>query len=353
MERNVISEKARDCDSLFFVRALPSEYLVEIGKERVSAVLGGKRFRLFRKFLKIPASVQVVRFSVNNHSKNYQGLLIEGYACWRINPERAEQAVNTLDFYDASDPMQKTADNLQAICTEAIRHIVTNMDIEEALKNKERIASELKTHLLSIEQRWGITFDQVGIEHIKILSDKVFNDLQAKERDKLRLDASLSRFETDEKIQKASAEFEKTTQKTKLDTQKAQKLLEFEHEKDVREKESELKARTHEIEHKMALDKLAREQEEIAGQKQVALELLEKEKAALECKMLQEDKRLDVLRREREIANMVTLEVAVVDFLDKLPECLAALDIEQFNVDLSSDTIESVFRKAAALLKSE
>lgn len=328
MERNVIRDKSEDFDSLFFVRALPNEYLVEIGRKRARPVLGGKRFRLFRRFLKIPASVQVIKFSVNNHSKNYQGIQVEGYACWRIDPGRVEHAVTALDFYNAFDPMHKTSEDLRTICTEAIRHIVANLDIEEALKNKNEIARQLKTHLGDIERRWAILFDQVGIEHIQILSDKVFADLQAKERDKLRLDAALSRFDADRKINDAGTLFKK----------------------EEREKQVELEKRNLELAHGLEMEKMASRLEEIEKQKELEMGLLEKEKASLQRSFMAEKQKLALEREKREIDNAVSRELVLLRLIEALPGCAEALHVDRLDVSLGPGRIEQSLARAAELL---
>ena len=91
-----------------FETALPNEYLVEIGRRKVSLQLGGRRFRLFKKFIRVPASVQTLRFSTDNANQDYQGIGIEGYANWRIDPANPETAIHALDFFDENDPMART-----------------------------------------------------------------------------------------------------------------------------------------------------------------------------------------------------------------------------------------------------
>jgi hypothetical protein len=108
----------------FFETALPNEYLVEIGRRRVSLQLGGRRFRMFRKFIRIPASVQTLRFSTDNANQDYQGIGIEGYANWRIDPVNPETAIHALDFFDENDPMARTNAGLRTICVEAARHVI-------------------------------------------------------------------------------------------------------------------------------------------------------------------------------------------------------------------------------------
>ena len=85
-------KRRKKLSGVFFEVALPNEYLVPMGQKRVKPILGGKRFRLFRKFLRVPASVETLYFKTDNANMHYQGIGIEGYASWRIDPARPEVA---------------------------------------------------------------------------------------------------------------------------------------------------------------------------------------------------------------------------------------------------------------------
>lgn len=61
--RPVQPKKINDIGSWFFIYALPNEYILPIGVDGAKPVLGGRFFRLGRKFLKVPASVETVYFT--------------------------------------------------------------------------------------------------------------------------------------------------------------------------------------------------------------------------------------------------------------------------------------------------
>jgi flotillin len=191
---------------IFFERALPNQYLVVVGRKNVKPVLGGKKFRWFNKFIHVPAFVQRLKFSTDNANVDYQGIEIQGYASWRINPQNPEKSISTLDFFDDNDPMEKTNEELKTICIEAVRHTIANMTIDDALKKKDDIAQSLFVQLKTIEEKWGIIFDQVGIEQVRVMSGKLFQDLQSDFRSKLRLSASASQLQTDREIAKLNNE---------------------------------------------------------------------------------------------------------------------------------------------------
>jgi hypothetical protein len=158
--RPVQPKKINDIGTLFFIYALPNEYILPIGVDGAKLVLGGRFFKIGRKFLKVPASVETVYFTSDNANRNYQGLKIDGYAVWRVDPQRPEVAMRSLDFFDQIQPMDNTNWILQTICTEAIRHIIANITIDDALRKKNEIADQLKNQLTHVQNSWGIVFDQ-------------------------------------------------------------------------------------------------------------------------------------------------------------------------------------------------
>lgn len=232
--RPVQPKKINDIRSLCFVYALPNEYILPIGIDGAKPVLGGRFFRLGRRFLKVPASVETVYFTSDNANRNYQGLKIDGYAVWRVDPQRPEVAMRSLDFFDQVQPMDNTNRILQTICTEAIRHIIANITIDDALRKKNEIADQLRNQLTHVQDSWGIVFDQVGIERITILSSEVFDDLQQKNRDELRYAAANSKMETDQLIEQRKAEYLRETEKTQTQSQRESRILKSTTETEIR-----------------------------------------------------------------------------------------------------------------------
>ena len=230
-------KKPRRYSGLFFERALPNEYLVVIGKSKIKPILGGKKFRWFNKFIHVPAYVQRLKFLTDNANIHYQGIEIQGYASWRIHPEHPEKSLSTLDFFNENDPMAKTNDELKTICIEAVRHVIANMTIDDALKKKDDIADRLFVQLKTIEDKWGIVFDQVGIEQVRIMSSTLFQDLQSEFRSKLRLNAEIANIETNREISKRKIETEETDSKEQLESKEKLDLLRIESDTKIRKKE--------------------------------------------------------------------------------------------------------------------
>lgn len=62
-------------------------------------------------------------FETDNANVDYQGIGIDGFASWRINPDAPEKSIITLDFFDEDNPMARTNHELKTICVEAVRHV--------------------------------------------------------------------------------------------------------------------------------------------------------------------------------------------------------------------------------------
>ena len=377
--------------SLLYEHALPNEYIVQIGVRGAVPVLGGRFLKLGKKFLKFPAAVQTVYFTSDNANKNYQGLRIDGYACWRIDPEKPDLAAKSLDFSDQDNPMGNTNRILRTICTEAIRHLIANITIEEALTKKDEIGRDLKAQLQRIERTWGILFDQVGIERVTILSSQVFDDLQQKTRDALRLTATESRLETDREIERKKADYTEEMERLERQSEKEARILRATSESEIHKieleeqtkreaeerkaeedrhraqaefsiKAAETEARVSESRTKSDLikaeaehNKAVREQEFAALRSQQTLEeerRLENERLAAEMERsaarfaqtlkerletAQADhetdlKRLERLGVEEELRNRLSSNRVLADLVDRLPEIASAIGIDRYTV---------------------
>jgi len=229
-------KKRKKYAGFLFERALPNEYLVAIGKKNSIPILGGKRFKWFKKFVHVPAFVQRLKFSTDNANIHYQGIEIVGYASWRINPESPEKSISTLDFFDEHNPMEKTNEELKTICIEAVRHVIANMTIDDALKKKDDIAESLIIQLRTIENKWGIIFDQVGIEQVRIMSDSLFHNLQSEFRSKLQLSAEISDMETQREIARIKNETHEKNMKEKLETDQKLEMIRIENANIIKKK---------------------------------------------------------------------------------------------------------------------
>ncbi len=335
---------------LFFERALPNEYLVAVGKKDTKPVLGGKKFKWFNRFIRVPAYVQRLKFVTDNANVDYQGIGIEGYATWRIDPERPEKSISTLDFFGQTDPMNKTNEELKTICIEAVRHVIANMSIDDALKKKDDIAENLKNQLKVIEEKWGIIFDQVGIEKVTVMSNKLFADLQSDFRSKLKLEAERSKMLTDREIAKEQNSINEKNSLEQLETHRKLELIKIDNKTKIQERELTENMQI-EIQKQRMKEAAFRnemifnmEQEEKRHELEVLKKNLELALNELETKTLSAQNGLEDLKNEitKKQLNMDELSTRVAqiytddklksDFITALPKIFAALKIENYSV---------------------
>lgn len=342
--------KRRKLSGLLFETALPNEYLVEVGRRTVKPVLGGRRFRLFKKFLRIPASVETLYFSTDNANVNYQGIGVEGYASWRIDPERPEVAVTTLDFFDEDDPMFDTNFKLTTICVEAVRHVIANMSIDDALRKKDEIGENLKLQLKKFEEKWGIVFDQVGIEKVRIMSERLFEDLQAEYRNQLRLNVESTRIETDREIAGKENATRELTESEQMETEKKLSLRKSGNESQVNQDRLEKEQQLAEQERIIREDRFRKDaqfqQEQHAKNYETEMkeQELKNQLQALETNVLGNEleietirsqiseRKLDVMKLKRLIEQEHTPEQLSHELISALPGIYSALKIDNYSI---------------------
>ena len=349
--------RRRKLSGWFFESALPNEYLVQIGTGLPRPVLGGRKLRLlgFRRFLRIPASVQTLEFATDNANIHFQGLGIEGFAAWQIDAKNPARALTTLDVFDENDPMARTNHELRTICVEAVRHVIANMTIEDAHRKKEEIARELKLQLQQVEESWGIVFHQVGIRQVKIMSESVFHDLQAKYRNELRLESERTELQTNRQIEqeknavREKNEMERLTvdhnlekaaqeKQTLLNTMRIAdgqriKLVEQENLSELHRTDLEGRRESAELEHEVEVRRM---QLEMERKRDLELELLN---LGVRAKELEE--KVDAMRREAELARREISQVYSeghlrAKFIEALPRVAAEFKVDRYTVFDSS-----------------
>lgn len=359
MSEQTYIKKGKKFSGILFVRALPNEYLVAIGKKNVNPILGGKKLKLFQRFLRVPAYVQKLNFSTDNANIDYQGIGIDGYASWRINPENPSTAISTLDFFDETDPMEKTNQALITICIEAVRHVIANMSIEQALKNKDEIAENLKNQLQIVEKKWGIVFDQVGIEKVRIMSDKLFKDLQSDFRNKLRQESETKRITTDRNIAKEDNSANEKTRLEKIETEQKVGLIkiendtklkhrEIEESKIIADKERIIREENFRKEQEFNLEKEQKEYDLKVLKKDLEIKIQENEINFLKIKAEVEtlknnitEKQIAVDELKKNLEQKYSSEELSARFIEQLPEIFSSIHIDNYSV-LESGNNESV-----------
>jgi len=216
------------------VTANPAEYLVHQrlgrlrfpGRGAAAWVLPG----LDRAFL-IPSSVQSAAFLADQITVENQGVEIGGFALWSVaDPARAIEAV---DFTDPDAGLARIGEQLRAVVEAAIRREVANLTLEQVLRQRAAMTDQLDDELTGVAERWGLAIAAIEIKSVQVLSQQLFENMQAKFRDTQRLESARSAMETDEAIARARA----TDREAAATRDLAFRLAEIEREEEARRQE--------------------------------------------------------------------------------------------------------------------
>lgn len=187
-------------------------------KKDLTCTLGGTAFRLFRRFLKVPASAEVTNFEIECSTNDYLAVIVKGYVAWRINPHEVNKAIRSLDFYNIQNPLKKTSDLIADMTKDAVRRSIAEISISNILKSSEQLKKSIEGILKDVAT-WGLVVDTIGINKIFIKSENVYNNLQSAHRDQLRLQAELSSQQTESHIEQSQLEHEKERKVRESDLQ--------------------------------------------------------------------------------------------------------------------------------------
>ena len=328
-EQNYVGNR-RKLTGILFETALPSEYLVVLGG-RLRPVRGGRAFRWFglRKCIRIPASIQTLEFITDNANVHFQGIGIEGYAAWQIDEADPARAIATLDMFDEHDPMARTNRELNLMCVEAVRHVIANMSIEDAMRKKEEIAARLKEQLVQVESRWGIVFHQVGVRSVRVMSGRVFEDLQAGYRNEMRLQSSRSRIETDQEIARHENMLRENTETERIATDQRLRLADVENRSRTRAAELEQEGTIAEAEDGLESRRIALETKR---KRELQLPLSELEAKLAEFERAVDAIRLDMERARRSVEQTYSEGALASELIRNLPQIAASTKIESYTV---------------------
>ncbi|MBA3547064.1 MAG: hypothetical protein H0T76_11320, partial [Nannocystis sp.] len=186
-----------------FITAKPSEYLIHMRRGKIRRRSTGQGASCFKmpwdSVAIIPTSINRVQFSADQVTLEKVGVQITGLAVYRI--VEPELTFRMLNFSYSERASEKLSDILQEMFVGATRRLVANLSIEAVMTHrKEAIATELLTELAPVVEGrgrgddststgWGVVLDTVEVQNVRVLSETVFNDMQARFRAELTLRA--------------------------------------------------------------------------------------------------------------------------------------------------------------------
>jgi uncharacterized membrane protein YqiK len=295
------------------VTARPSEFLIHMRRGRVRDVSGqgASCFKLPGDAVAIvPTSVQRLQFTADQVTNEKVGVQVTGLAVYRIVDPLV--AFRMLNFSFPERAQQKLAELLREMFVGAVRRLVANLTVEECLsKRKEGIATELMREIAPVvsgkgqlkdrtETGWGVVLDTIEIQDVRVLSETVFANMQARfrrEQERVAREAELAK---ERFIQREEAEAERQIALTRLATEE-----EVRHRRQETEEQAKLEALA--VESRVEEARVAKErstrQAQVSLERETALARLNAELEVRERKSKAEEaQKLAALEAERRMA---------------------------------------------------
>ena len=193
------------------VWARPSEYMIKLRGGKV--VRHGPGLSMFiwpwETYAVLPTTIQEISFVADQVTAEKVGVEVTGMAVYRI-----AEPVIAFGMLDCAGHVgvDVLAHTLREMATGAARRLVANLTVEQCLtRRKEGIAQELVREIQPVvsgsgrvddgtDQGWGVVIDTIEIQDVRVLSEQVFDNMQAPYRAQLELTARRSMVQRDEEL---------------------------------------------------------------------------------------------------------------------------------------------------------
>lgn len=280
-----------------YISAKPSEFLIHMRNGSVVKRSSGQGATCFKRprdsVAIVPTSLQRLKFTADQVTKEKVGVAIAGLAVFRIADPML--AFRVLNFSYPERAQEKLQETLGDMLIGATRRLVANHSVEECLqKRKSALASELLYEVAPVVggqgrpddvtvQGWGVVLDTIEIQEVRVQSDAIFAQMQAPFRTALEREATIARAALAKETRLRQAKDQLEVDAAELENARAidQARAEEEKEKAARAKTLALLR----VENKSAVDKRTLEERAVMEAQE-----REVERAAAEGHLLSEQR---------------------------------------------------------------
>lgn len=192
-----------------FITAKPSEFLIHMRRGRVLERSTGQGASCFKRpwdsVAIVPTTINRLQFAADQVTLEKVGVEVLGLAVFRIVDPL--QAYRMLNFSFTERASEKLEEILGEMFVGATRRLVANLTVEEALtQRKDALAAELMREIAPVvsgharvddetDGGWGVVIDTIEIQDVRILSEKVFTNMQSEFRADLERRAREAKLE--------------------------------------------------------------------------------------------------------------------------------------------------------------
>ncbi|WP_375772336.1 SPFH domain-containing protein [Archangium gephyra] len=340
------------------VTARPSEFLIHMRRGRVREVSGqgASCFKLPGDAVAIvPTSVQRLQFTADQVTNEKVGVQVTGLAVYRIVDPLV--AFRMLNFSFPERAQQKLAELLREMFVGAVRRLVANLSVEECLsKRKEGIATELMREIAPVvsgkgrpedrtDSGWGVVLDTIEIQDVRVLSETVFANMQARFREEQERIAREAELSKERFIQREEAEAERLIALTRLATEE-----EVRHKRQEAEEQAKLESLA--VESRVEEARVAKErstrQAQVSLERETALTKLNAELEVREQKTKAEEaQKLALLEAERRMSEAKLAQERA------LAASRAQAELEKLKLEQQAQTAKLTNERAVAAAKAQ
>lgn len=346
--------------SMGVVTIAPNEYVVHTRLGKIKNQGLGKTFLLWPlvdSFIKFSITPRKINFYADNITQEKQGVGIDGFLIWSI--EDGEKAYKKIGSSD-SESLDSLSLQLIDISVSIARNAISNMNLDEVLTNREVLVDKLSAQLSAIIADWGLKIETIEIKEVRILSETLFESMQAPFRNEQLKHAEHSRLEAKQSIETAAAETEVAVRITKaqeelearkieIDNQDKQKLIE--HEAMIKQEERTLKEKIklleNQNEEKMKQKSL--EKEESIFEKDLIQVTEDAKRAVIREKIETEKQELNLIAENQMLAkqNEIKIKDEELHYLnrDREAEVIYKRSINEINNNMSQEALMKVLYK--------
>lgn len=206
----ILAKKVYESRNIFWKEASANEWLLVIRDgELVKSGIGLQTWVMPQdQTVKFPSLINQVNFNAEQVTAEMQGVDVKGIIIWSVlrtddGPFKCFKSFgNDLQSQNPTIANEK----LGAMATSIVRDRIANMSLDDILKNRTKLRSGIKEEIQKVLTGWGIWLETVEIQDVRILSAKLFKNLQTEYREKSRQDAERISAGINQKIREEELE---------------------------------------------------------------------------------------------------------------------------------------------------
>jgi regulator of protease activity HflC (stomatin/prohibitin superfamily) len=238
------------------VTAKPSEYLVHCRRGRILGT-SGQGASCFKwpwdSVAIVPTSLQRLSFTADQVTREKVGVAVTGLAVYRIAEPRI--AFRVLNFSYVERAQEKLEQTLTSMLVGATRRLVANLAVEEVIqKRKDALGTELLREIAPVvggagrvedgtDRGWGVVIDTIEIQDVRVLSERVFESMQAPFRAALERGAREARAEASRRSELSEADAQHDVRRGRAEADKRSRLAELDAEREVKTARADMEKR--------------------------------------------------------------------------------------------------------------